>query len=262
MDYGNFLEPLEDYLLALAEAVNRHDGITLSKFFSFNDPHRKLLSSMVRKVQDLPSYISNRISSPWADLTLQHLLIISSRPTQNHSSITDLQIKLAQSLYSVISNYSRWILPLVYTINYDLLMLARNADYKIKNSGEVGNNLENAARTINKAFSLCCSDRTNALNVSRKWGVYNIVNLLFKLYFEIGAVNLCTNILKSLANQDLPGLDKYPKSDAVTFKYYCGVLRFFEEQFDESKQDLEFSFGKCLVHSKASFINQTFNIFD
>ena len=250
------MDGFQTYLLTLAQSIAQENGEALANHFSFQDPHRKLIASAIRKISDLKSFIQNRIPEPWSELCHQHCLIISQRPTQNHSKISDLQVTLAQMLYSILPNLSRWILPLVYVINKDLQVLAQNADLKMVKSGDKADNVENAARTMNKAFSLCAVDRSSQLKDSRKWGVYNIVNLLFKTYFQLGSINLCTNILKSLQNADLPELKLYPKSQQVTFKYYCGVLSFYNEQFDDSLQELEFAFRKSL---KGSIVNQTYN---
>lgn len=71
------------------------------------------------------------------------------------------------------------------------------------------------------------------LEESRKWGIYNIVNLLFKTYFKLNSISLSKNILRALqaSKGDLPELDAFPKSHQVTFKYYVGVILFLEEDY-------------------------------
>ena len=44
--------------------------------------------------------------------------------------------------------------------------------------------LEDAARQINRVFSLCVGDRS-PIEESRKWGAYYIANLQFKTYFKV-----------------------------------------------------------------------------
>ncbi|GAB1216411.1 COP9 signalosome (CSN) subunit [Aspergillus terreus] len=44
--------------------------------------------------------------------------------------------------------------------------------------------LEEAARVMNRMFTLCLTDRA-PIEESRKWGVYNMTNLLFKTYFKV-----------------------------------------------------------------------------
>ena len=84
--------------------------------------------------------------------------------------------------------------------------------------GSKNEKLEDAARVINRMFTLCISDRyveTNRMSLfivlrdhllsaccrapleeSRKWGLYYITNLLFKTYFKVSILisidlNLC-----------------------------------------------------------------------
>ena len=73
---------------------------------------------------------------------------------------------------------------------------------------------------------------------SRKWGIYYAINLLFKTYFRLNAAGLSKNVLKALSagRGDMPALDKFPKSQQVTFKYYEGVLAFLEENYEEVSQ--------------------------
>lgn len=72
---------------------------------------------------------------------------------------------------------------------------------------------------------------------SRKWGIYYIINLLFKTYFKLNSASLSRTILKTLtvynAKGDMPPLEAFPKSQRVTFKYYEGVLFFLEENYVE-----------------------------
>lgn len=73
------------------------------------------------------------------------------------------------------------------------------------------------------------------MDQSRKWGIYFIINLLFKTYFKLNSASLSRTILKTLSvyndKGDMPPLDAFPKAQRVTFKYYEGVLFFLEENY-------------------------------
>lgn len=73
------------------------------------------------------------------------------------------------------------------------------------------------------------------LEESRKWGIYNIINLLFKTYFKLNSISLSKNILKAIQayRGDMPPLESFPKAHQVTFKYYVGVIYFLEENYVE-----------------------------
>jgi hypothetical protein len=91
------------------------------------------------------------------------------------------------------------------------------------------------------------------LEESRKWGIYNMTNLLFKTYFkvstvgltvaskmlifplQINSVGLTKNLLRAISasSADLPPPEVFPKSHIVTFEYYVGVIHFLDENYAE-----------------------------
>ena len=83
---------------------------------------------------------------------------------------------------------TRWCIPVMITINQELQNDSSLADYVLLKTGDKADNLEKAARTMNKAFSLCATDRCSNIDDSRKWGTYAIINILFKhfptVYFK------------------------------------------------------------------------------
>ena len=148
-----------------------------------------------------------------------------------------------------------WTLPVLYIVGKFLRLFAIRADSELRtkkhdsgvdvsmsgvgddiagidNSWEKNVKLEDAARVINRMFTLCISDR-QALETSLKFGIYYTSTLLFKTYFKLNSISLCKNILRALnaSSGDLPPLEAFPKSHVVTFKYYLGVLQFLEEDY-------------------------------
>jgi hypothetical protein len=75
--------------------------------------------------------------------------------------------------------------------------------------------------------------RRAPLEESRKWGIYNIINLLFKTYFKLNSISLSKNILRAIQvyQGDMPDLEAFPMAHQVTFKYYVGVIYFLEENY-------------------------------
>jgi hypothetical protein len=106
------------------------------------------------------------------------------------------------------SVFPAWSVPCLYVAGKYLRILAIKADDSTKQKtgnvtynegfqddvvGSLGKNenLQDAVRQINRIFSLCVSDRA-PLDDSRKWGLYYITNLLFKIYFRVS----CNGILE------------------------------------------------------------------
>ncbi|KAG9242596.1 hypothetical protein BJ878DRAFT_535787 [Calycina marina] len=158
------------------------------------------------------------------------------------------------------AGFENWTVPCLYVVGKYLRMFAIKADEVASSleqttidfnedlslDDEQHANLEDAARQLNKVFQLCLSDRAS-LEESRKWGIYSIINLLFKTYFKLGKITLSKNILNALRayRGDMPELDAFPLSHQVTFKYYVGVISFLDEKYEECETCLTEAWYMC-----------------
>ncbi|OJI96539.1 hypothetical protein ASPVEDRAFT_120740 [Aspergillus versicolor CBS 583.65] len=152
-----------------------------------------------------------------------------------------------------------WTIPCLYVVGKYLRTFASKADAETSSQGSVayseddmltdfGKNAktEEAARVLNRMFTLCLNDRAPK-EESRKWGVYYMTNLLFKTYFQINAVGLSKNLLRALdaQSQDLPDKYLYPRSHIVTFNYFVGVIFFLDENYAEAEEHLAYAWSYC-----------------
>ncbi|KAL6713784.1 COP9 signalosome (CSN) subunit [Lecanora helva] len=161
-----------------------------------------------------------------------------------------------------------WTLPVLYITGQHLRVFAIKADDSAQATGEDSSfrndvlqediasgskneKLEDAARVINRMFTLCISDRA-PLEESRKWGLYYITNLLFKTYFKLNSISLSKNIIRAISASrvDMPELDAFPRSHIVTFKYYHGVIQFLEENYAAAEENLTSAWHMCHRLSK------------
>lgn len=163
--------------------------------------------------------------------------------------------------------FEAWTIPCLYIVGKYLRVFSIKADAERDgNSAENGDavfqddfdpemeqhkHLEDCARQLNRIFNLCLNDRAS-LDESRKWGIYYIINLLFKTYFKLNQASLSRNVLKALGayRGDMPPLESFPKSQRVTFKYYQGVLLFLEENYVEAEKHLTEAWGLCHKDAK------------
>lgn len=152
-----------------------------------------------------------------------------------------------------------WTVPCLYVVGKYLRAFAIRADMELT-SESFGNRfqddvlddfaknekLEDAARIINRMFTLCLSDRA-PIEESRKWGVYNMTNLLFKTYFRLNSVGLSRNVLNAIeaSSADMPPMEAFPKAHIVTFKYYVGVIHFLDENYREAEKHLTYALEMC-----------------
>ncbi|EAU35546.1 COP9 signalosome complex subunit 12 [Aspergillus terreus NIH2624] len=158
-----------------------------------------------------------------------------------------------------------WTIPCLYVVGKYLRTFAIRADAELASLGSVASNqfqddiasefeksakLEEAARVMNRMFTLCLTDRA-PIEESRKWGVYNMTNLLFKTYFKLNSVGLSKNLLRALeaSSADLPEMEAFHKSQIVTFKYYVGVIHFLDENYVEAEEHLAYAWRMCHRHA-------------
>ena len=170
------------------------------------------------------------------------------------------------------SGFEAWTIPSLYLVGKYLRLFAIKSDDERSRSSvdptstaslmqddfdpetDSQAQLRDCEQHLKRIFTLCLNDRFAAhfsaashgqadikhrapLEESRKWGIYFVINLLFKTYFKLNSASLSRTILKTLAvyndKNDMPPLESFPKAQRVTFKYYEGVLFFVEENYVE-----------------------------
>ncbi|KAH6687795.1 COP9 signalosome complex subunit 12 [Plectosphaerella plurivora] len=165
--------------------------------------------------------------------------------------------------------FQAWTVPCLYTAGKYLRAIAIKSDEERVNSDTSGDdqmvlnddrdpesnqhNLRDCEQQLKRMFTLCLADRSD-ITESRKWGVYGVINLLFKTYFKLNSASLARTILKALSSYrgDMPSLDKFPASQRVTFKYYEGVLAFLEENYVEAEKHLDEAWTQCHKDAKSN----------
>ncbi|KAI9103780.1 hypothetical protein DFS34DRAFT_605817 [Phlyctochytrium arcticum] len=246
------------YYQRVTNALVSENGRDLADLLSIHGSHISSIKGglTAKKAAQRESQAQRALGNNWAELVTLHLRVLSILETPYHTQETLVQAAeqqnlVAQCFHQIFAGQSRWCLPVLYTISDDLLQLSKQAD-KFCEQRNRAVHLEAAARTMNKAFSYCVTDRFSTLDRSRKWGTYRIVNLLFKTYFKLTQTNLCTTILRSLGAGDLPDLDKFPLGDQVTFRYHVGVLAFYNEQYRKAEEELAFALLHTPKHSEVN----------
>ncbi|KAI1636475.1 PCI domain-containing protein [Biscogniauxia mediterranea] len=158
--------------------------------------------------------------------------------------------------------FENWTIPCLYVAGKYLRQFAIRADTERNSSNndaamtsfrddvdptaEENKQLHDCTNHLTKIFQICLTDRA-PLEASRKWGVYYAINLLFKTYFKLNSESLAKPVLQAVSagRTDMPSIDKFPKSQQVTFKYYEGVLSFLEENYVEAEKHLTLAWLMC-----------------
>jgi hypothetical protein len=99
-------------------------------------------------------------------------------------------------------------------------------------------------------FRTCALDSKSSENVTKRWGMLNVVNQLFKIYFKVNKLHLCKPLIRAIESSSLK--DRYPKSQQVTYKYYVGRKHMFDYNFRAAEEYLGYAFEHCHKSSKVN----------
>ncbi|KAH0542962.1 hypothetical protein FGG08_002650 [Glutinoglossum americanum] len=158
--------------------------------------------------------------------------------------------------------FQTWTVPCLYVTGKYLRIFAIKADelstrkkgvntftsgFQEDVVGDLGKNekLEDAARVINRIFTLCISDRYSRYFL--EFGESHAQLLLTQFPVQLNSISLSKNILRALqaSSSDMPPLEAFPKSHIVTFKYYVGVIWFLEEDYVKAEENLTEAWNMC-----------------
>ncbi|KAG6832351.1 hypothetical protein H0H87_001815 [Tephrocybe sp. NHM501043] len=218
VDMMSFMSQLNDALVA-------ENGLNLAYLLRPTSPHGKDLVKEFRNPTraTLKPY-EGAMQSPWDEIAIQYVLTCSHIAKRKSGEAFKDQSQLVS----------------------DLRDLAFDADTHATYNGQKSECMEDAARTIAKAFGNCMTDRTSPPDQSRKWGIYYVVGLVKR-------ISLSKNVLRALdANTDIPALHLFPRSHQVTYRYYLGMIGFLNEEYAKSEQELTLAFYHCHIDAHSN----------
>ena len=133
---------------------------------------------------------------------------------------------------------SNWIIPVLNTISNDLRLVAQHTDTMLlKRDNET---LRDALRNLTNGFNAVAKDRTPYTDPSsKKLAIFAVTNVLFKIYFKLNTLQLCSKLINVVerpgAGNALEAVRLFPVSDVVTYKFYIGRLKMFEDKYEEAR---------------------------
>ncbi|RKP34683.1 hypothetical protein BJ085DRAFT_21350 [Dimargaris cristalligena] len=190
--------------------------------------------------------------APWNDLTVLQFDTLAAIARGDFVEAYDKRAQFEIILNRLLPSLTRAFLPVVFVVNRELSQLAIKADAQLAERGDKTGKLEDAARLVNRAFSICANDREMVRSQSRKWGVYFLAGLLFQLYFRLKTRNLCSSVTNTLQTTDLPPLEKFPLAHQIKYRYYQGLLDFYRGDLLVAEAHLLFAFTSCPAKAQSN----------
>ncbi|KAG6866115.1 hypothetical protein C0991_008423 [Blastosporella zonata] len=206
VDMMTFMSQLNDALIA-------ENGLNLAYLLRPTSPHAKdLVKEFKNSTRASFKPYEGAMQSPWDEIAIQYVLtcvhIVRRRPGEAFKE----QSQLVSLFLRFFTENRGWTLQALFSILRDLRDLAFDADNHATYNGKKSECMEDAARTIAKAFGSCMIDRVSPPDQSRKWGIY-YVSPIHHAALQVKRISLSKNVLRALdANTDIPALHLYPRS--------------------------------------------------
>lgn len=198
------MSSLTGYLAAVEQAWDDYDGDALARLVSLDDAHAK--SAKILAVDNPTSAVEDSLEEPIDDIVSDHLRAAKDAADGRFVEAYDSQVLVVQNFCKLLSSQKdeNWPLPMMYVVCLDLRRVAARADaYLQHKGGKPGATLEKAAEHIMSCFRTCAIDSKSSEDVTKRWGMLNIVNQLFKIYFQVNKLHLCKPLIRAIESSNL-----------------------------------------------------------
>ncbi len=79
---------------------------------------------------------------------------------------------------------------------------------------------------------------------SLKQGKLTVINTLFKLFYSLGNIRRCADLIRDAEKQPID-LSLFPQAQAVTYQYYLGRTYLFDDRYPEAEACLTYALEHC-----------------
>jgi len=257
------MSDLRNYLSSLSTTVEDRDGVAAADLLSIKDAHAdsKRLIQQISTSQNINGMVEQHFMSPYDEVVGSHLMTITAhRLTKDYLEAYNYQCNVVQAIVRMLQSQKEenWSLPMMFTATLDLRLLAIQADHQLfdaKDGGDgaalqspVWDTLEKSADLLMQCFRVCASDSRAAVADSKKWGMLNLVNQLFKIYFKVNKLHLCKPLIRAIDQSNLK--DHFARAQLVTYNFHVGKKHMFDSEYRLAEESLSFAFHRCHKASK------------
>lgn len=128
-----------------------------------------------------------------------------------------------------------WLIPCLSTLSNSLRLIADISDTRAKNDNK---NLRESLHSLTRGFTKMSQDRTPITSASSKRrGIFATTNVLLKVYFKLNTLQLCGKLINIVEGPGgiMDNLRLFQVSEVVTYKYYIGRLKMFEDKYEDAR---------------------------
>uniref|UniRef100_A0A1B0B3W3 CSN12-like protein n=1 Tax=Glossina palpalis gambiensis TaxID=67801 RepID=A0A1B0B3W3_9MUSC len=227
----------------LFQALLVNDGVNLASFVSLKDKHIMNRNLYVEMPENAVSRI---LEAPIDEIVCAHIKVLyylSLEPRdfplayRHQSQCVQSVVKMLQQLKE-----ENWCLPIMYTVCLDLRILAQKCE-ELGSGSKPGEILERAADCLMSCFRVCAADNRSSDSETKRLGMLNLVNQLFKVYFRINKLHLCKPLIRAIDSSAFK--DTFPLPEQITYKYFVGRKAMFDSDYKSADDFLSFALKYC-----------------
>jgi hypothetical protein len=251
---------LHAFLKGLTSAVRNQDGHLLGRYLSL-DPDKlpaagggRSLATFLQSV-DIDSAVKDR--NGLGDFAPAVCLSLSAAASAAAGD-WDAAVEKYQSAYTKFaegpfrSDPSNWAMPALQAMTKEVRAGAKKADESTQGGSaeESDKHVRGCANVVQVGFKVCCGDKNGDWGTSKKPGALFMANQMIMLYFQLNTLKNCRNTIATLDRSLFSKQNPAPphvlkKGDLVTYKFYLGRLKLFEDQYDEAEEALRVALKHC-----------------
>lgn len=244
------MSALSDYVSQLGTAIENCDGELLCQML--RQRTESFSNAMVEYYQTGATISLPVDDTDWDPLAVVVDKCFSTVLAIRHNEWVDAYEHITAALASyidIVSSQDAWTVPLLHQLCEDLRIIARAADLQMEENHRKGTKLESAEPILKRAFTVVNNDRRDIGDNSRRIGVLGIMNQLLRVYFTINNLGLCNNVIKTTTQPNFPQFEEFPLPHRITYKFYEGRYKFYEDKFAEAVTSLQYALARTLPKS-------------
>lgn len=239
---------LAHYLQLLDRSWRTQEAHKIASLLSLRHEH---VESVNLYNENPEGMVERLVTSPIDELAVYHLKCLYVLSQSKYLEAYQLQSAMTQSLTKIIQSQKEenWFLPVMYVVCLDLRTLAQKAEsQRVGVAEKPGEILEKAAECLMGCFRVCAADNRSSEEDTKRLGMLNLVNQLFKVYFRINKLHLCKPLIRAIESS--PFKESFSLSQQITYRYYVGRKAMFDSDYKAADQYLTYAFENCHKLSK------------
>ncbi|CAM9144317.1 unnamed protein product, partial [Chrysoparadoxa australica] len=252
--------PLAAYLSAVSRACHSCDGVALANCFSLTPsrvPGGKRLVDFLGRA-NIDGACRNINPPEYGPVAADVLKALQAAQKKDHlQSFNHYQqafLTFADGPFR--TEKANWFMSTAHSMTRDIRSAAELADTANTGKGGAGaggeesmKHVRGVANAVMTALKHAANDRNPNQSESKRAGSLYLANEMIKIYFQLNTLRNCKNIIATMdryvikeGNTDSLNLRM---GDTVTYRFYYGRLKMFEDKYEEADAALSYALRKC-----------------